>query len=179
MKLRKTFAVVAFLAFLLLPWTTTTTTAAKSRDDGPKLLARLDRENNPVKKAKIEVRLARLRLDQAFDAYDNGHYNEFWKLLGEYQDYMKKAWAELQASGRIAAKKPDGFKQLDIGLRESRRDLEDFETHITFEERREVQKIRARMEVIHNQVLNALFPQPSGKKKKQIDSSGQTTDEDK
>jgi hypothetical protein len=176
MKLRKSFVVVAFLLFLLSPWTTTSI-AAKSRDDGPKLLAHLEREGNPIKKAKIEVRLARLRLEEAFDAYSHGHYNEFWKLMSEYEDYMKKAWAELQVSGRIAARKSDGFKQLDIGLRESRRDLDDFETHITFDERQEVQKIRARMEVIHNQVLNALFPQPSAKKK--MGSPGKTPQEDK
>lgn len=165
MKLRKTLAVVAFLfIFLLLPLTTASV-AAKSRDDGAKLLAQLERENNPVKKAKIEVRLARLRLEEAIEAYSNGHYDDFWKLLGVYEEFMNKAWADLQASGRVAAKKSDGFKQLDIGLRESRRDLEDFETRITFDERQAVQKVRVRMDEIHNQVLKALFPQPPAKKK--------------
>jgi len=130
------------------------------------LLAELTRESNPVKKAKLEVRLARVRLAEAIDAYSGGHYDDFWKLLGAYEEFMKKAWADLQASGKIAARKPDGFKQLDIGLRESRRDLEDFETRITFDERQEVQKIRARTDEIHNQVLKALFPSAPSKKNK-------------
>lgn len=164
MRRRRVFAFLLFLPLSLL--VQGATASAKPRDDGPKLLSKLERESNPVKKAKIEVRLARLRLEEAFDAYSNGHFDEFWKLLGVYEDFMNKAWADLQASGRIAYKKSDGFKQLDIGLRESQRDVEDFETRITFDERQEVQKIQARMEKLHNQVLKALFPQPAPKKRK-------------
>lgn len=166
MKLRRAYAVAALLPlFLLLPGNLSSA-AAEPRDEGPRLLAELNRESNPVKKAKLEVRLARVRLAEAIDAYANGRYDDFWKLLGVYEEFMKKAWADLQASGRIAARKPDGFKQLDIGLRESRRDLENFETRVTFDERQEVQKIRARTDEIHNQVLKALFPSaPSNKNK--------------
>jgi hypothetical protein len=135
------------------------------------LLAQLERENNPVKKAKLEVRLARLRLVEAFEAYSSGRYDDCWKLLATYQDFMDRAWADLQASGRIAARKSDGFKQLDIGLRESRRDMIDFETHITFDERQAVEKIRMKTEALHNLVLNALFP-PTPPKKNKSNSPG-------
>jgi hypothetical protein len=158
MKLRRAFVALALVPLSLLFAGTAFSLAAKSREDGPKLLSQLERENDPVRKAKLEVRLGRLRLEEAFAAYSNGKYDDCWKLLGEYEDFMDRAWADLQASGRIAARKPDGFKQLDIGLRESRRDLIDFETRITFDERQAIQKIRMKTEDLHNLVLKALFP---------------------
>ena len=138
----------------------------KSPDDEAKLLSRLAREQNSIKKAKLETRLGRLKLVQAFSAYDQGHFDQCWKLFDDYLARMNNAWAELVASGHEAAKKPDGFKQLDIALRESRRDLEDFETHITFDERQAAEKIHTLTVELQNRVVNALFPgEPAGKKK--------------
>jgi hypothetical protein len=166
MKRPRAIAALALVPLFLLLAVTTALPAARSHEDGPKLLSQLERETNPVKKAKLEVRLGRLRLEEAFAAYFSGKYDECWKLLGAYEEFMDRAWADLQASGRIAARKPDGFKQLDIGLRESRRDLLDFETRVTFDERQAVQKIRMKTEGLHNQVLNALFPPTPPKKHK-------------
>jgi hypothetical protein len=129
-----------------------------SHDDEAKLLQKIGHEENPVKKAKLETRLGRLKLQQAFSAYDKGNFKLCWKLLDDYFARMNSAWEDLVASGHVAARKSDGFKQLDIALRESRRDLEDFETHLTFDERQAAEKIRAKTEELHNRVLNALFP---------------------
>lgn len=136
-----------------------------------KLQARLEREHNPVKKAKLEVRLGRLKLQQAFAAYDRSDFDTCWKQLDDYLARMRSAWASLGASGRQAYRKPDGFKQLDIALRESRRDLSDFETRVTFEERQHVEKIKKQTEQLRNQVLNALFPQGPPPKKRTRNAS--------
>jgi hypothetical protein len=167
MKLRATVVAAALVPSLLLWAGTAVAIPGKSHDDEAKLSSKLEREKNPVKKAKLEVRLGRLKLEGAFSAYSKGQYKDCWRLLDAYQDFMDRAWADLQASGKIAAKKSDGFKQLDIGLRESRRDLEDFETHITYDERQAVEKIRVRTENLHNRVLIALFPAIAPKKNKQ------------
>lgn len=158
MKLRATVVAVALVPSLFLWVGTAVAIPGKSHDDEAKLSSKLEREQNPVRKAKLKIRLGRLKLEGAFSAYSKGQYEDCWKLLDEYQGFMDRAWADLQASGKIAAKKSDGFKQLDIGLRESRRDLEDFETHITFDERQAVEKVRIKTETLHNRVLSALFP---------------------
>jgi hypothetical protein len=138
----------------------------KSPDDEAKLLSVLEREKNPVKKAKLETRLGRLKLQQAFSAYDQGQFDLCWKLFDDYLGHMKSAWTDLGASGREAARHPDGFKQLDIALRESGRDLEDFQTRVTFQEREAVDKIHAQTADLHNHVLDALFPGGIPAKKK-------------
>jgi hypothetical protein len=138
----------------------------ESHEDEGKLLSKLEREENPVKKAKLETKLGRLKLEKAFNAYDQRQYDQCWKLLDEYMARMNNAWADLVASGREAAKRPDGFKQLEIALRESRRDLQDFETRITYVERQTAEKISAQTVELHSRVLNALFPGAAPKRKK-------------
>lgn len=130
-----------------------------------KLKARIERENNPIKKAKLETRLGKLKLRDAFDAYDQGDFKGCWQLFDDYLAHMQAAWASLEASGRQASKKPDGFKQLDIALRESRRALEDFETRLTFEERQQVEKIRQQTEQLRSRVIGALFPSRPARKR--------------
>ena len=107
-----------------------------------------------------------MKLRQAFAAYDHGDFNGCWKSFDDYLARMQAAWSALAASGRIASKKPDGFKQLDIALRESRRALEDFETRLTFEERQQVEKVRKQTEELRARVLDALFPPPPAGEKK-------------
>ena len=132
-----------------------------------KLLSKIERESNPIKKAKLETKLGRLKLQQAFSSYDHGHYDLCWKLLHEYTDRMNNAWADLVASGHQAVKKPDGFKQLDIALGESRRDLQDFERRITFQERQAAEKVAAQTVELRNRVLSALFPGDGFRQKKE------------
>jgi CRISPR/Cas system-associated endonuclease Cas1 len=157
---------LSLVLFLSANATATAIWPQKSHEDEAKLLSKLEREKNPVKKAKLETKLGRLKLENAFEAYDKGQYDQCWKLLDEYLARMNNAWAELAASGRQAAKKPDGFKQLEIALRESRRDLHDFETRLTYAERQAAEKIAAQTVQLHSRVLSALFPgaAPKGKK---------------
>lgn len=156
----------ALLFFLVLGGAADTASSHKHPESEEELLARLEQENNPVKKAKLEILLGRMKLNQAFQEYNQGNFEPAWKNLDAYSSRMKEAWKILQDSGRIASKNPDGFKQLDIALRESRRALEDFETRVTFEERREVEKARKLTEELRKNVLDALFPPtPPGRKK--------------
>ena len=126
--------------------------------DEQKLQARIERERNPVKRAKLKVRLGRVKLLQAIDAYDKTDHGPYQKLLDEYLEVMRSAWKDLQESGRQAWRKPDGFKQLDIGLREDTRFLDDFMHRVPYEERGSVEKVYHEAEKIRSAVLEALFP---------------------
>lgn len=128
------------------------------QDNEQKLQARIERERNPVKKAKLKVRLGRVKLFQAIDAYDRGDRGQCQQLLGAYLEVMKSAWTDLQGSGRQAWRKPDGFKQLDIGLRENARFLQDLMHRVPFEERGPVEKVFQEAEKLRAAVLEALFP---------------------
>ena len=66
------------------------------QDNEQKLQSRIDRERNPVKKAKLKVRLGRVKLLQAIDAYDRRDHRQYQQLLDAYLAVMKGAWADLQ-----------------------------------------------------------------------------------
>lgn len=147
---------------------------APRQDSEHKLQARIEREQNPVKRAKFKVRLGRVKLLQAVNAYDQGNLDQCRELLDAYLEGMKSAWTDLQDSGRPAWRKPDGFKQLDIALREDGRFLEDFEHRIPFEQRGPVEKVHQEVEDLRAAVLKALFPPegPQKERKKFVGSAG-------
>src|SRR3970040_2758017 len=105
---------------------------ASAKDDEKKLLAKIEREQNPVKKAKLEIRLGRLKLLEAFAAFERGDVELSHQTLEVYLKWMDDAWTALEGSGRQASRKPQGFKELDIALREDQRLLEDFEQRVPY-----------------------------------------------
>lgn len=130
----------------------------RRRDSEADLLARLQREQNPVKKAKIEIRLARLKLLRGLDACQKDDHEQCQQGLSTYFDLISSSWQRLKSSGRQAVRQPQGFKELDIALREDLRRLEDLKRGVPFADRGEVEKTSEEIEKIRNEVLKALFP---------------------
>ena len=122
------------------------------------LEARLKRESDPITKAKVEIRLSRFKLYRAADAFDKGDLDAANKLLEAYVDQVKSAWARLKSSGREASKKPAGFKELDIALREDARYLDDLKHRVSYMVRAPVEKAEQEVESLRSEVLKALFP---------------------
>jgi hypothetical protein len=132
--------------------------SAHHSDSEPELLARLANESNPAKKAKIEIRLGSLKLEQAAAAYDKDQVEAGAKLLDAYLNWMKQAWNLLHDSGRDASHRPQGFIDLDIALREDVRKLADLRVHTPLADRSPVERIGAETDALHTRVLAALFP---------------------
>lgn len=132
--------------------------AAPRVDNEEDLQARIEHEHDPVKKAKYEIRLARLKLlrgeqDCAKDDHEACHHS-----LGSYLELTQSAWKDLVSSGRRALKQPAGFKELDIALREDGRELRDSERNIPFEDRDYIDGVIRDINTLHEKVLAALFP---------------------
>ena len=122
------------------------------------LLQRIQSEQNPVKKAKDEIKAARLKLTEVQDAYSQGHIEDGVKLLGAYVDEMKTSWKFLQDSGRKASKQPDGFRELEIALREDVRSLQDLARIVSYFDRPPLEKAGQELDRMRNEVLQSLFP---------------------
>ena len=137
---------------------------ARRADKEGDLVARLARETDPVNHAKLEIRLARVKLFQAIAAFDQGNIAGCRELLAGYLERLRSAWSTLQKSGRPAHKRPQGFKELDIELREDSRYLEDLKHRFPFTERESVEKVAHDVEDLRNEVLKALFPPLAPKK---------------
>ena len=146
--------------------------AARHPDTEEDLQARIEREPNPVKKAKFEVRLGRVKLAQAIAAYDKGDLDRSNALAAAYLAEMKGAWQRLRDTGRNAVKKPEGFRELDIALREDARVLDDLAHRIPYNDRGPVTEVAHAVDQLHGEVLAALFPPeaPSRAKKRSAPS---------
>lgn len=131
---------------------------ARGQDNEAKLLARIEREKKPVNKAKLEVRLGRVHLDEAISAYEKQQIPQGKKLLASFLDDMDSAWNILGASGRNAAKKPQGFRELEMGLNEDARRLNDLRQQVFYLNRGPIEGTLSKVNALHAKVLLALFP---------------------
>jgi hypothetical protein len=162
------YVVTAVLLPLLLGALAGGASPARRADSEADLLARLERERNPVKRAKLEIRLGRVKLFQAIGAFDNGNVEECHQLLSAYLERMKGAWATLSSSGRQAWRQHQGFRELEIALREDGRYLEDLQHRIPYQDRGPVKKVAQEVEELRSQVLRALFPPERPRKKSSL-----------
>jgi hypothetical protein len=131
---------------------------ARRPESEAEMQARFEREQNPVKKSIDATRLAQLKLQQATGAYAKGDLDQGQKLLDDYLKWVKSSWALLKGSGRPAERKPQGFKELDIALREDARQFGDLEHRVPFTDREPVTKAAEEAEKIRGEVLAVLFP---------------------
>lgn len=129
-----------------------------ARETEEQLLARLRNEPNPVKRAKFEIRLGRIKLLQAIEAYNKGDVEPGGQLLKAYLERMQSSWRTLRGSGRNAAKHPQGFKELEFALREHARLVEDLARRVPYFDRGPIEAALAEIEQVRDEVLRALFP---------------------
>ena len=131
---------------------------AKGSETEEQLVQRIQREQNPVKKAKDEIKLASLKLTQVRDAYSQDHVEAGAKLLATFVGTMKTSWKVLQDSGRKASKQPEGFRELEIALREDVRTLQDLGRTVNYFDRAPLENAAQELEKMRGEVLHALFP---------------------
>jgi len=148
---------LVFLLIGALVFPAGASSVARSEDEA-QLSARVEKEQDPVKKSKMESRLARIKLQQAIRTYKQGNAEEGAQLVGVYLARIKDSWQTLKDSGRNAAHASGGFKELDIALREDARLLDDLKRRISYFDRGPVEKAEKEVEQERAEVLHALFP---------------------
>lgn len=122
-----------------------------------KLRQELARANDPIDRAKATAKLGDELIKQISNRYKAGAYTEGEQLLDEYVKAVRAAHRGLQQSGRDANRKPAGFKQLEIHLRKSARDLERIAQHAPNDSRETVVKAQSEVDSIHSELLRALL----------------------
>jgi hypothetical protein len=150
-------AQLATLALLSVP--------AEAADNLDKLKDKLARQQDPADRAKTTVKIGTLLLDQTARAFAELRYEAGKAVLEEYLGYVRRAYQDLEASGRNARKKPKGFKDLEIHLRKAALRLDDVARSVPYEERAPIEAAREEIENIWDNLIRALFglkPRPPG-----------------
>jgi hypothetical protein len=150
-----------FLAFPLL-------LAAAGQPQGKleHLEAKFNRETNPVKKAKKLVELGRAELAAIRDAVEKGEVPVAAGLAERYRDQVAAAHTALVATGVNAEKNPDGFKQLQVSLRENIFKLRDLVPLLPLEQRAPLDSVERDLTSVNQQLLLELFPRSPNERKK-------------
>jgi len=92
------------------------------------------------------------------DAVRKGNIADMQTQLAAYAETIENAHQELVDSGRNAAKKPSGFKELEIALRQQVRKLDELSRMLNLQSRVPVEKTKDLATGIRDKLLKALFP---------------------
>jgi hypothetical protein len=119
---------------------------------------RLEKEKDPVDRAKIGIKISDLLLDNVADSLRVGNFSEMEQDLSAYTAAIENAHQALASSGRDAQKKSGGFKDLEIALRKQVRKFDDYARMLTTDRREPLEKAKKLATGIRDKLLKALFP---------------------
>jgi len=119
---------------------------------------KLEKTTDPVERAKIGIRISDILLDNVGDYVREGDFAQMEVSLTEYAETIQTAHQGLVDSGRNASKKPGGFKDLEMALRQHVRKFEDFARSLNLQRRIPVEQTKDLAVGIRDKLLKALFP---------------------
>jgi hypothetical protein len=122
------------------------------------LQARFDRETSGVHKAKLMEKLGDAELEEARRAGKAGDYNTVGFTLEKYRDNVRAAIEALKKQHPDAEKQSNGYRQLEIHVRKSIREVD--ETLLVSPEayKPPLQMVRQDLIGMDEQLLRMLFP---------------------
>ena len=144
---------------------------ACAQDQMALLREQFEKEADPARKAKALTRLGSAQWDAARKASALEDYVEVRRLVRQYLDDTEAAADALKASGIDAEKKPRGFKELQIHVRKSLRELDQLILSVPAEQRGSLEVYRRDLQAIERQLINELFPRQPGKEPPKARSS--------
>jgi hypothetical protein len=132
----------------------------------------LERKDDPVERAKLLARIGPEEFDEIDRDAAAKNVDRTLEQLREYRDEVVQTHQALQAAGIDASRKPAGFRQLEISLRENVRRLDDLAYSFPLEEREPFEKIREELKKVHQDLLNRLFSAPAHEEKPKLAAPG-------
>jgi hypothetical protein len=140
------------LCFALLP------AAALAQNRLTDLRSRFEHETDPVHKAKLMPQLSIAEFQEIDADFAAGKMPEALTLLHEYRDEVQICEKGLDAKGVDAERHPAGFKQLQISMRESMRQLDELLAGLTTDEQPPFLAVRKDLDQLDVHLIHELFP---------------------
>ncbi len=129
-----------------------------AQDRVPELRARFQSETNPVHKAKLLPRLADAEFSDIQNQVAAGNLGDAAAIVEKVRGEAHSAQEALDAMKRDAEKHPEGYRQLQISVRESVRRLNDILTGLAGDDQKPFQEVRDDLEKLDRQLIHQLFP---------------------
>jgi hypothetical protein len=120
------------------------------------------RENDPVRKAKLMPRLGDAEFESIRSDAEAGEYDTALQILQNYRDEIASTQKALEGRGIDPEKKPAGFKELQISVRESLHRLSEILAGMTADHQAPFESVRKDLEQINRSLVHELFPRQPG-----------------
>ena len=138
-----------------------------AQDRTAELRSRFEKETDPVRKAHLVGQLADAEFRNMHEKIDAGDLAAAAEIAGRMRDEAAASKKALDAKSRDPEAHPDGYKQLEISVRESVRRLDDIMVSLAKDEQKPLAEVRAELETLNGELIHQLFPKrpepaPSG-----------------
>src|SRR5947207_10665206 len=122
------------------------------------LQVHFDRKNNSVKKAKLMVKLGEAQFEQARLAGKDGDNNAVDVTLEKYRDNVRAALEALKKQHADAEKHSNGYRQMEIHVKEGIREVEDSMLAAPAPYKPPLQIVRQDLIAMDEEMIRLLFP---------------------
>ncbi len=129
-----------------------------------------DQAENAVARAKALGKLGHEEYAAARQAVDAGKTGEALQFLKDYNEQVTDTHAALLKTGADPAKNSNGFRQLQISVRERERDLKDLIRRIGFEQGEPFEKVGKSLDELNQKLIQELFPHRAPNKQTREDT---------
>ena len=120
-------------------------------------------EPNLERRSKLALDNAAAALKAGREAYRGGDNSAASAKIQEFVDSVDLAYRSLSETGKNPRKSPRWFKHAELETRELSRKVEDFQQEMGYNDRGLLEKAKARVQQVHDDLLTGLM---EGKKKK-------------
>ncbi len=136
---------------------------ARAQENVAELQAQFSKENDPVRKAKLLAKLGDAQFRLMRREADASNYAQALRALEDYRNEVHTAEAALKATGVDPERKPGGFKQLQIHVRKSLRELDQTILALPNDQQPPFEAARGDLQHVNKELIDLLFPRQPGK----------------
>jgi len=119
---------------------------------------RFVQDSDPIHRAEGMRKLGTAEFDEITKDFDAGKFPDALALLREYRDEIDTCEKGLDARKVDAEKHPKGYKQLEMSVRESLRELDRLIVSLTADEQAPFVEVRKNLEALNRHLIHELFP---------------------
>jgi hypothetical protein len=133
------------------------------QNNAAELRSKFTNETDPVRKAKILVPLGEAEFRDILKDADSEDFAGALAIFQQYRDEAQACQKALDGKEPDPEKHPNGFKQLQISLRQSLRRLSDIIVDLPADDQKPFLDVRRDLEQMDRQLIHELFPRrPQG-----------------
>lgn len=114
-------------------------------------------ERDLGKRSKLALDAADTAMKEAREAYQKGDIAALAVSAKELEDAVVLAWDSLESTGKNPRKSPRWFKSAEIETRSLLKKLDTLQHDLGFEERPMLDKAKARIQKVHDDLLTELM----------------------